>query len=468
MLKLNILLLSVLLLVTITIYAQEEKQEPPAFKTNRSDENYEYLKEKDTNPYKKGFADHLKFIALSSSKLSYLSVGGQFRPRLEHFTNRNWIKGDETAYTQRISLHGDFHFGSTFRVFTEIANGYKTGETELAQSDNLGVHQGFLEIKIPVAEQASFNFRFGRQELDLGASRLVSNRTGPNIRRSFDVAKLGYTFNKIKLKAFYGKEVTPNLFVFDNAFNLFNNDATNPELWSAGAQFPIKNLNGNNQLYYLGFSAKNSRFSDVSGKETRHSIGLRRFGTIGKRLSYNTEIVYQFGTIGANTISALNVETDWKYRLNIKWKPIVGLKFDWSTGDKKTGDDKINTFNPLFVNPGLYSLAGINTPANLTSFHPNIIVFPSNGFSIYIDYAKFYRTSKNDGLYAPTRFQTREANGIDKRFIGDAIGLILTYEINRNISFDIKSYYFIPGDFVKLSGSSEVIFHIAPTLDLRF
>lgn len=469
MLKIKFIFLSVLFLCIVTSYSQEEKKVPPAFDTNRSDENYAYLKDEETNPYKKGFADDLKFIPLTSSKSSYVSIGGQFRPRIEHFTNRNWIKGDEAYYSHRLSLHGDFHFGNTVRVFTELANGFKTGDPEFGQSDDLGIHQGFLEIKLPIGEKGNFNFRFGRQELNLGASRLVSDRTGPNIRRSFDVMLMGYTINSVKLTGYYGKEVTPNFFTFDNEFNFFNNTSTDPEVWSIGAGFPIKNLTGSNEVYYLGFKSKSSLFSDVFGEETRHTIGLRRYGAIGKRWTYNTELVYQFGAIASSSISAFNLETDWKYKLiNTAWTPIIGLKFDWSSGDKQTGDGKLNTFNPLFVNPGLYSLAGINTPANLTSFHPSLTVLPFKRFSIYMDYAKFYRTSKNDGLYVPTRFQTREANGIKDRFIGDAFGLILTYEFNRNISFDIKSYYFIPGDFVELSGSSETIFHIAPTLDFRF
>jgi hypothetical protein len=88
--------------------------------------------------------------------------------------------------------------------------------------------------------------------------------------------------------------------------------------------------------------------------------------------------------------------------------------------------------------------------------------------TVFIDYAIFYRTSLNDGLYTPPRFLIREANGLLERKIGDTFGLQLSYVLNRNTSFDLRTTYFIAGDFIKASGDSENIFYIAPTFNFRF
>ena len=103
-----------------------------------------------------------------------------------------------------------------------------------------------------------------------------------------------------------------------------------------------------NELYYIGFHANNTTLNDVTGDETRHSIGLRHFGKLGKRFNYNSEIVYQFGTHGNSNISAFDIETDWKYELiNTSWKITPGLKLQYSSGDKTTEDGRINSFNPV-------------------------------------------------------------------------------------------------------------------------
>lgn len=454
-------------------YAQDtieaEKLAPPSFKTNRADEDYSYLKDAENSPYSKGFVDALKFIPLSKNKAFYFSLGGQYRPRFEYTNNVDYKDGSENYYSQRLNIHTNIVLGKYIRVFGELYHGYTSDQERLLETDNIDFHQAFIEFKIPIHENKNLSFKFGRQELALGASRLIGNREGPNMRRSFDLVKTKLKIDNTAIVALYGKEVNPRFKAFDNKFTLFDNEATNPEIWIIGAQFPIKNLNGTNEVYYLGFKSKAAGFSDVFGEEVRHSVGLRRFGTLGKRISYNTEVIYQFGDLDGSTISAFNIETDWKYTLiHTKWTPKIGLKFDWSTGDKATNDGKLQTFNPLFVNPAIYSLAAVNTPANLNSLHPNITVFPMKNVSIYIDYALFYRTTKEDGLYTPPRFQIREANTSSEKHIGDALGIQINYQINRNISFDIRSSYFIPGKFIKASGDSKSIFYIAPTMNFKF
>ena len=57
----------------------------------------------------------------------------------------------------------------------------------------------------------------------------------------------------------------------------------------------------------------------------------------------------------------------------------------------------------------------------------------------------FYRTTENDGLYAPPRFQTRQADGIRDQHIGDVIGL-------SSVMADTPEYHCIYHEFVFLRG----------------
>ena len=189
---------------------------------------------------------------------------------------------------------------------------------------------------------------------------------------------------------------------------MFDDDAINPKLWGVYATIPSKKIVGNQEIYYLGFQSNNSTFNDVSGEETRHTVGIRRFGKLGKRFNFNTELTYQFGEIGDSDISAFNIETDYHYDLiHTKWKPSLGLKLEYSSGDRDQGDGKINTFNPMFVNPAYYSLAKNITPANMISVHPSITVKPADKLKLYAEWGMFWRASKNDGLYTPPRFLKR-------------------------------------------------------------
>ncbi|MEM6765545.1 MAG: alginate export family protein [Bacteroidota bacterium] len=443
---------------------QTEKATPPAFQNNRSQESYEYLINAETNPYQKAFGDDLKYIPLADSGSIYLSLGGSYRARMESFTNRDWTPGENTYYSQRLSTHASLQLGRHIRLFGEVYHGLTTGEDKFFQDDDIDWHQGFIAFTFGLAKKYEVNISLGRQEMDLGAARLVGRRDGTNMRRSFDLGRISLTKGATKAQLFYGKEVSPQFGAFDNVFSLFDEDATNPEIWGIYTEWPIIENEHIIEAYYLGFQSDVSRMSDQIGKETRHSIGIRSHGQVG-RFIFNSELIYQFGELGESSISAYNFETDWKYiLLTTKWRPMLGIKLDFSSGDREVGDDKLQTFNPIFVNPGIYSLAAINTPANLTSFHPSFTFFPLKELTVYMDYALFYRTNREDGLYAPPRFLNREPNGIRDRHIGDVVGINLKYGVNRNISLNLLSSFFIAGGFVEASGPSKNIFYLAATI----
>ncbi len=449
--------------------AQEEEKEAqsiPPIGILRAEESYIYL---DSIEKKMIFLQPLKLMTINRENNIFLTLGGEYRARIEHYTNENYTDRDLTYYSQRVNLHASLMLGTKFRLFGELYSGYVTdNENIFLESDEIDLHQGFLEWKPINSSSFKTTVRLGRQEIGYGASRIVGIREGPNMRRSFDMARVIIQKNNSSIDLLYGKEVDISPFSFDNKSNIFKSDVSNPSFWGAYYRRPFLGDIGKLDLYYFGFYSNLSRFNDVAGTETRHSIGARSFGTKG-RLSYNTEIIIQWGELGNSDIFAYNIETDWKYTI-IKngWKPKLGIKADWSSGDQRAGDGKVGTFNPIFVNPAIYSLAAVNTPANITSLHPNFTFYPMEGLTIYLDYAFIYRTQSNDGLYTPPRFLTREANGIRTKHIGDVFGLQVSYEINRNISFDLRSSYFIASEFIEVSGDSENIFYIAPTVSFKF
>ncbi|MEM9544726.1 MAG: alginate export family protein [Bacteroidota bacterium] len=465
----------VLLWFCISLQAREQqteksKKEAPGFKVLRAEEHYAYLKEKDESPYEKDVFDAIKYISLDSSKDIYLSFGGQYRPRFEHYSNRFWSEErDQNFYSQRFALYTNAVFGKYARLFGELYHGYTSHEKEFAENDQLDLFQAFAEFKVDFASNNIMSIRFGRQEMGLGSARLVGIREGPNIRRSYDMARIIFNRDKTKLQAFYGKEVRPLFDAFDNVFSLFDNEATNPKLWGVYTQFVINGLNGLNEIYYLGFQADNSTFNDVKGDETRHTIGIRRSGKIGNHWKYNSEVIYQFGEIGDDAISAFSIDTDWHYELlHTKWKWSPGLKLEYTSGDGEKGDGKINSFNPMFVNPAFYSLAATVTPINIIGVHPSVSFHPQKRIKLYVEWAIFWRASKHDGLYRPTRFISRAGNDSESAGIGHQYGAKVGYEVNRHFSIDFDLSYFIAGDYLEDSGEAENIFHIAPTLNYRF
>ena len=186
------------------------------------------------------------------------------------------------------------HIGHNLRFFGELQHGYKTEGEGFLQTDDLDIHQAFLEIRSSTANNNNeFTFRFGRQEMKLGVGRLVDLRVGPNVRRAFDMGRATFSSDLFQMDVFYGKEAAIGLDAFDNNFTLFTEGAATPRLWGIYNQFPIhdnKEVSHTLEFYYLGFQSDFSAYSDVAGEETRHSIGVRSFGSLNRKFIYNTEI----------------------------------------------------------------------------------------------------------------------------------------------------------------------------------
>ena len=210
-------------------FTQEEKI--AGINLLRAEESYLYL---DSLKKKTIFLQPLKLIAINRDNAFFLSLGGEYRARVEHYTNENYTSKDLTYYSQRVNLHASLQLGSNFRLFGELYSGYVTGnESIFLESDEIDLHQGFLEWKPINSSNLQTTVRFGRQEIGYGASRIVGIREGPNMRRSFDMARVMIRKNNSSIDLLYGKEVDISPFSFDNKSNILKNDASNPSFWGA-------------------------------------------------------------------------------------------------------------------------------------------------------------------------------------------------------------------------------------------
>ncbi len=450
--------------IFLTIFTVKAQDISP-IKLLRAEEDYSKLLSNDSLR-NSSFLNKLKAIPLSKDKSIYLSLGGEFRPRWEYTENKNWStkdQADESFYSQRIMFHTDLHLGKHVRFFGQLTHGLVSlDEPVYVQSDDLDLHQGFVEFSLPIKE-TNLKLRAGRQELLFGSGRLVAPRDGPNSRRSFDMIRLMIDNKTFNSNLFYGREVKVPTGFFDN------NASDAPYTWGLGLTANTNKILGNTSLYYIGFDAKSVKYNAGINPETRHTIGMRRFGNLGKRFSYNTEINYQFGTFGNKNISAFSIEGDWHYKLiNTKFKPDFGLKLNYISGDKDATDNKLGTFNPYFNNPAYFGLITQVAAMNMFDIHPSAKLNLTEKLSATLEADIYWRAELNDGLYNGSKFLTRPSNNNKSRFIGWQSGLKLDYEINRNMKISNETYLFTAGDFIKETGDAENTFYNGMTLWISF
>ena len=174
----------------------------------------------------------IKTLYFDQSKNSFIGFGGEIREQAQIFNNENWgssppgtVVGNsgKPYLLQRYLLHTDVQLTKYFRLFGELnsnfENGRATGPRPNIDQDHLDLHQAFADINLFPAENSEITLRAGRQELNYGASRMISVAEGPNNRLSFQGLKINANLNGLKIDGFYVEPVSNNPGTFDDSAN---------------------------------------------------------------------------------------------------------------------------------------------------------------------------------------------------------------------------------------------------------
>lgn len=445
-------------LLSVCLQAQD-------FKSFRYDEDYRHV----GDSIAPSWYDKLKFTPLHSQKTAYISAGGEIRYQYFQYKNEEWgdaPQDNDGFILSRLLLHSDLHVTNSFRLFVQLQSSMSDGRVTPAspvEQNELDLHQAFVDYTIAKQPAATWIVRAGRQELGYGSSRLVSVREGPNNRQAFDGVKLFVTARKVKADVFFSEYVASQTGIF------------NDEVWNSGTRFGGMYLTFSKvpifqtvDMYYLGIRKSKSTWSDVSGRELRHSVGARVSGKRAK-WKYDFEGVYQFGDIDEATISAWTLSGNTAYALaDDPASPFLGLKTELISGDKRQGDDRVQSFNPLFPRGAYFGYAALIGPSNLFDIHPSLGVPAGGKFLISVDYDVFWQYSAEDGIYNPGARPIYGAGESNEKFIGHQVGGTVEFVGNKFVYLRAEVTWFKAGDYIKSVSAGENIWYSGLTATLKF
>ncbi|MEM9489492.1 MAG: alginate export family protein, partial [Myxococcota bacterium] len=167
----------------------------------------------------------LRFTLDGSDRIT-LDVGGSVREQYEGYRNfelgvEDDLRGWDEYHLHRLLLHVDLRLDDRVRFFGEFGNSTIAGNERAAapiDEDEAYLSQAFVELALDglISDDSGVGLRLGRQEIVLGSGRLASSRDGPNIRRSFDAARLGIRRDDFSIDVFGAAEVRTRPDNFDN------------------------------------------------------------------------------------------------------------------------------------------------------------------------------------------------------------------------------------------------------------
>lgn len=443
--------------------AQAPTSEPPPFARLRQDEDYSYLADPSART---GLFDPIKYIPIGDGP-AFLSLGGELRHRYEYTRNPGFGADpqDRGAFLQRYILHADLRVSPDFRLFGQFLSAFANGRAEgpsPVDQNRFDLQQAFVDIAFEPAPGARVTLRPGRQEVRLGSARLVDVREGPNVRRTFDGARVMLKLPDWQVDALALRPVAQEQGAFDDS------TSKRQALWGIyGVGKPSWLPAGSIDLYYLGFRDRAGRYDKATARETRHSIGTRLWGSHGP-WDWNNEFVYQFGEFGSGRISAwtaaLDVGRSWK---DVWLSPRLGLAAAIASGDGNPTGTGLRTFNPLFPRGNYFSELALLGPRNFFNLNPSLTLAPHRDVTLTGGVNFFWRQSLEDGVYTPSGNVLRAANGSSARYVGTELSLSSEWRANRYTTLTAIYSHFLPGAFIRQTGPSKEISYLELTLKIQ-
>jgi hypothetical protein len=287
-----------------------------------------------------------------------------------------------------------------------------------------------------------------------GAGRLISAAEGLNVRRSFDGARLivkrgAWTWNATAMRLV---AAVPGTFDDRGDSGLLT--------WGAGGNGPRPWLGpGNLAVYYIGTRRRAARFDQGTAKSIRHSGGIRVWGSAG-RLDYDQEVIVQLGSFGREPIQAYAIASDvgWVFA-SAAGRPRLGVRVFGTSGDRDPLEPELNSFDPLFPGIAYSGRAALLGPTNLITIAPALGFSPHRRFRITTDWASFWRTSTQDGIYGINVAMLRTGQASDARFVGSQATVDIDGALTPHLSVSASVVLFNTGTFLK---------ETPPGLDTRY
>lgn len=395
----------------------------------------------------------LKNIPLSDDGAIGLSLGGQLRVRPEF--SRHPVFGlaspdQNNGLLIRSFLSADLRLGPYLRGFVQFASGQApiwAGTPPGTQLDRLDLQQGYGELTVPISA-GSVMVRAGRQEMSFGASRLVSVRESPNIRRAFDGVRVAWIGSPdTRIDAFLVRPVLPRAGLFD--------DKSDPAqafwgVYGTSAVPGIPALKGD--LYYLGLNREKARFAQGAADEHRHTVGARLFGAAAG-FDWNVEGAYQFGRFGRADIQAWMALATVGYSFaGMPFSPRLGLNADAISGDGNLRDGRLGTFNPLFPRLPYFSEANLVGPANLISIQPNLTLSLLPKVKLTLGWNPLWKQAKADAFYGPAITPVARTAGGAGRYIGQQVSTTLEWTATEHLTLGGTYVAYDPGERIRRAG----------------
>ena len=380
------------LALALAVTARGASADPvrPTAQTNRAAEDWSALADPAlrTRPL-----DALKYLSLGDGPQTFLSLGLTLRERAESTSTPLFGVADhptDAFVLQRLQVHADLHLDAHWNVFVQLEDVRAFAKHAIGPADAnpVDLRQAFAMYQHPLGD-GTFKARVGRQELSLDLQRFISLRDGPNVQQGFDAVWAAWDRPTWKVLGFVSLPV-------EYAHHGWFDDAESLDDRLSLVRVERK-LGGGvaASAYYARYDRPAVTYVDASGAEQRDIVDVRFVGA-GRGVDWDAEAMLQGGHVGDKAIRAWATGARLGYTLRATR---LGVQIDAASGDRHAGDDRVETFTPLFPNGYYFTLASDTGYANLVHARPSVTQRLTRALTAMASWGFQWRATTADAIY---------------------------------------------------------------------
>jgi hypothetical protein len=318
------------------------------------------------------------------------------------------------------------------------------GEEASPTSDEAGVdlHEGYLELRLRSVADVPLMIRVGRQEIRLGAGRLVAERQWSNAGQAFDGLHAVYEAEVWQAHAF--------IMTVKESTGSIDDDRLVTGLHATCNAVEKHTFDA--YLYHRRYS--DETFTGEKGKtgDLRDAtFGLRGIGKQGG-LDYEGEIAYQVGERGKDDVRAWMAVARVGYTVqDLAWKPRLGVEYDFASGDEDPSDGVYQGFDDLFgLRHWFLGIADYTGRSNLHDVAIQTNVEPVKDFTLQTDFHWFHLAEAKDAWRASDlSVMRRDASGKSNPNLALELDFVARYKAAKHFDFQTGAAWFFAGPYVE-------------------
>ena len=360
----------------------------------------------------------------------WLRVGGEYRLRFEDFDGSRFQSGNDDHYLlQRFRLYLSWEPAPLFRVFVQSQDSRILGNDRVPSAppvrDSFDIRQAYVELGGD--RKSPLTLRAGRQDFNFGEERIVGSGNWSNTARSFDA---------VSLKARFARGIQATIFaasVVPLRNDLFDRPHTGDDLHGIYGEIKDRIPHANLEPYLfwrIGPAHLDSK-----------TYGVRVFGGITKRLTYNVETAGQNGFRSGSPVSGSGFYGRIALGAKRRWAPTIRGEYTFAS----------SSFEPVYpVAHDKYGLADQIGWHNIHHLGATGEWKPFKNWTWQLKQHQWWLADPSGSLLTPT-FQViaRDPAGRSGRYVGREVDVQAQWAVRKGVLLGAGFAHITPGGYLR-------------------